>query len=356
MANQQHLKIFKQGARIWNKWRAQHKRIRPNLSNAEIMVLDQGRTDFRGANLHGANLRDVEFVGINLHGADLRQSDLRGAYFWEVNLEASNLNDAFLGDTSFIYVNLRRASLIRMSLRNTHLFRVDLTEADCSHCFMGGTVLADIDLSVAEGLETVDHRGPSTIGMDTIYRSEGRIPEVFLHGAGVPESFISNMKAIMAAMSPLSFYSCFISYSSNDQEFATCLHVDLQSKGVRCWFAPEDLKIGDKLRGAFDEAIHVYDKLLVILSESSVKSTWVEKEVETAFDKERKQNRTVLFPIRLDDAVMETHQAWAADVRRTRHIGDFREWKNHESYKKAFERLLRDLQSETKAESAHQTL
>lgn len=30
----------------------------------------------------------------------------------------------------------------------------------------------------------------------------------------------------------------------------------------------------------------------------------VEKEVETAFEKERKQRRTVLFPIRLDDAVV----------------------------------------------------
>jgi hypothetical protein len=51
----------------------------------------------------------------------------------------------------------------------------------------------------------------------------------------------------------------------------------------------------------------------------------VEKEVETAFEKERKQGRTVLFPIRLDNAVMEAEEAWAADIRRTRHIGDLRE-------------------------------
>jgi hypothetical protein len=55
--------------------------------------------------------------------------------------------------------------------------------------------------------------------------------------------------------------------------------------------------------------------------------------------------RTILFPIRLDDTVMETDQAWAADIRRTRHIGDFRDWKNHDSYKKAFDRLLRDLKA-----------
>ena len=67
------------------------------------------------------------------------------------------------------------------------------------------------------------------------------------------------------------------------------------------------------------------DKLLLVVTESSVKSAWVEKEVETAFEKERKQGRTVLFPIRLDNAVMEAEEAWAADIRRTRHIGDLRE-------------------------------
>jgi hypothetical protein len=38
----------------------------------------------------------------------------------------------------------------------------------------------------------------------------------------------------------------------------------------------------------------------------------------------------VLFPIRLDNGVMETDEAWAADIRRTRHIGDFSEWKNRD--------------------------
>jgi hypothetical protein len=191
----------------------------------------------------------------------------------------------------------------------------------------------------------VKHDGPSSIGIDTLYLSEGKIPEIFLRGAGVPEPFITQIKSLVAAMSPIEFYSCFISYSNIDQEFATRLYADLRNEGVRCWFAPEDLKIGDKLRPSFDEAIRLHDKLMVLLSEDSVNSPWVEKEVETAFERERREKRTVLFPIRLDDAVMETEQAWAADIRRTRHIGDFRDWKNHGSYKKAFERLLRDLKA-----------
>ena len=42
---------------------------------------------------------------------------------------------------------------------------------------------------------------------------------------------------------------------------------------------------------------------------------------------------------------METIEQWAYDIKRKRHIGDFTTWKNHDSYKKAFERLLRDLKS-----------
>jgi hypothetical protein len=75
----------------------------------------------------------------------------------------------------------------------------------------------------------------------------------------------------------------------------------------------------------------------------------VETEVETALERERREKKLVLFPIRLDDAVMETTQAWAADLRRTRHIGDFTRWKDHDSYQKAFTRLLRDLSQSEKS-------
>jgi hypothetical protein len=133
------------------------------------------------------------------------------------------------------------------------------------------------------------------------------------------------------------------------------LYSDLQTKQVRCWFAPEDLKIGERFRPKIDEAIRLHDKLLLVLSKSSVASPWVETEVESAFERGHKEGRTVLFPIRLDNAVMETDEAWAADIRRRRHIGDFSEWKNHGSYQKGFARLLRDLKAEDEADKKEST-
>jgi DNA polymerase-2 len=142
------------------------------------------------------------------------------------------------------------------------------------------------------------------------------------------------------------FFSCFISYSSTDHKFAERLYADLQQQEIRCWFAPEDLRIGASLRAGIDESIRRYDKLLLVLSNNSISSDWVEKEVETAMEQERSQKRIVLFPIRLDDTVMEINSGWPADIRRTGNIGDFRRWENPAVYKKAFDRLLRDLKAE----------
>jgi hypothetical protein len=130
-----------------------------------------------------------------------------------------------------------------------------------------------------------------------------------------------------------------------DEKFAQRLHADLQNKGVRCWFAPHDLPIGGKLLDTIDEAIRLHDKVLIVLSEQSLGSDWVENEVKTAFEEERKRKQTVLFPVRLDDSLLETSEAWAAKLRADRHIGDFRQWKDHDRFQVTLERVLRDLAS-----------
>jgi hypothetical protein len=80
-----------------------------------------------------------------------------------------------------------------------------------------------------------------------------------------------------------------------------------------------------------------------VLSKHSIDSSWVESEVENAFEKERESKLIVIFPIKLDDDVMETEQSWAAEIRRTRHIRDFREWKNHDKYQESLDKLIGDL-------------
>jgi hypothetical protein len=370
MANPEHLKILKQGVKVWNEWRRENRQAIPDLSKGDLVDTCLAEADLAEADVSEAYLRRANLIKASLKETNLQRADLVGALLWLADLSEANLDQASLHGASLQGANLTRtrlanadlsganllqanlfqadvssASLVGADLRLANLFQADLTGADLTSASVGLTVLDDIDLSVTQGLETVHHTAPSTVGIDTIYRSKGNIPEVFLRGCGVPEDFIVYMRSLVGK--PIEFYSCFISYSSKDDDFAQRLYADLQAQNVRCWFAPEDLKIGDKFRMRIDEAIRIHDKLLLVLSENSVKSAWVEKEVETAFEKERRQdNKPVLFPIRLDDAVMQTDQAWAADIRRTRHIGDFVRWKEHDAYQQAFRRLLRDLNAE----------
>jgi hypothetical protein len=160
----------------------------------------------------------------------------------------------------------------------------------------------------------------------------------------VDDTFITYIRSLVGK--PIEYYTCFISYSSKDQAFVERLYADLQNKGVRCWFALEDMKIGDKIRPRIEASIRLYDKLLIVLSEHSIASNWVAYEVERALNKEPQGIPNVLFPIRLDDSVMKSKAGWADDIKSTRHIGDFTRWKNHDDYQKAFTRLLRDLKAE----------
>ncbi|GHO98841.1 hypothetical protein KSF_088890 [Reticulibacter mediterranei] len=330
MADQEHIGLLMQGVDVWNQWRREHPEIRPDLSSADFSLANLHKVD-----LHEANLMRANFTSTNFIGAALNQA---------------NLSRACLKEATFYRASLNRVSLIGASLHNTFLIdadltRADLTRADLSYAVMGLTNLGGVDLSAVKGLDLVDHRWPSIIGIDTIYRSQVHFPVAFLQGAGVPDTLIDFIHTLHNH--PIQYHSLFISYSSKDDMLAHRLYADLQEHGVRCWFAPEDMKIGDKIRARIDEAIHRQDKLLLLLSEHSIASSWVEDEVEAALEKEHRQQREVLFPVRLDEQVMQTGAAWAAKLRRTRHIGDFTRWMDPQAYQRAFERLLRDLKSES---------
>ncbi|HMR68529.1 MAG TPA: TIR domain-containing protein, partial [Anaerolineae bacterium] len=251
------------------------------------------------------------------------------------------------------------------NLRGVEFWRVNFTQSTLQNADFEGSAMifstfAGVDLRTVKGLNTVTHLGTTYIDTNTLTQFNGDIPESFLRGCGLSDLQIETAKLYNPRLTsketstiidriqqlfPAQYHSCFISYSSKDKAFAQRLHADLQQNGVRCWFAPKDMRMGDRIRSTIDQSIRTHDKLMVILSENSINSEWVETEVETAFEEERKRKQTVLFPVRLDVAVMETEQAWAANIR-TRHIGDFSRWKDHNEYQQAFERLLKDLKAE----------
>jgi hypothetical protein len=59
------------------------------------------------------------------------------------------------------------------------------------------------------------------------------------------------------------------------------------------------MKIGAKILDTLDQAIRLRDKILLVLSEASIASEWVEDEPTKGFAEERQRGGVVLFPVRL---------------------------------------------------------
>jgi hypothetical protein len=338
MADAEHLSILKRGVTVWNEWRNSERAIRPDLSKADLEGIDLQGIDLRAANLQNANLTRV---------------NLSWSHLILTNLRSATLTSAKLIRTQLVRTDLEGAILTGANLRDAFLVAARVYGADFTDAVFGETVLATLDLSSCKGLHKCRHIVPSTLGHDSLILSAANIPETFLRGIGVPEPFISNAKSLVAAMTPIQFYSCFISYSTQDQDFADRLYADLQAKGVRCWFAPHDVKGGRKLHEQIDEAIRLHDKLLLILSPHSMRSEWVMTEISRARKREMRDGARVLFPISL--APFEAIRDWecfdadtgkdSAREIREYHIPDFSNWKHHDEYGNAFKRLLSDLRA-----------
>jgi uncharacterized protein YjbI with pentapeptide repeats len=316
-----------------------------NLSGINFRKANLNRLNLTKSNLANADLTDADLRDASLYGCNLNQADLAVTKLWGTDLRYANLNSANLYMAFFFFADLSNATLKNATLTGTIFNDSKLENTVFENAKFARASFINVDLSNTKGIDQLIHEAPTALGVDTIYRSKGKIPESFLLGAGIPDNFIEYMSSLTGTA--FDYYSCFISYSSIDNDFANRLYADLQNEGVRCWFAPEDLKIGDKIRQTIDQSIRIHDKLLLILSENSINSEWCEDEVEAAYEEERIRKTTVLFPLRIDDAVMDTNHAWAAKLRRSRNIGDFTNWKNHDEYQKAFERLLKDLKAES---------
>ena len=399
MAHADHLKIIKQGPDIWNRWRKQNPYIEPDLAHADLSRLELNEIDLNETDLRKTFLQNTTFRGATLIKADLRGSNLQRASFNLANLSEANLSEAVLRESDFseailkrtyliradlvgaelfeadleradfrwaflIGCDLRRANLFRADLRWAYLIESNLSEADLSEANLSEANLSktdvrratfrdaivawsnfgDIDLSMAKGLHSMKHFGPSTVGIDTIQQSKGQISEAFLKGAGIPQEFIAYINSL--SKEAFDHDSCFISYSNDDRDFAEKLRNDLQNNDIHCWYIPEDMKIGDNAQHHMEQTIHIHEKQVLVLSKNSMTSQWVEKEIENANGTSMKKKINVLIPVRTDTAVLESDQAWAVDLRDSGGILDFSNWKTPGSYQKTLKHLLAVLKTD----------
>lgn len=319
MANPEHVAKLKEGREAWNAWRKTTNE-RPDLSGIELIV----------KSLENYNLRSV----------DLSKASLARVSLAYAACEEASFVDAMLIFVTFYLTSIQKCDFTNATIVSSIFQKSFLKDTDFTGAKILGTGFADVSLANVRGFNTIRALSGNSIGIDTFFQSGG-LPESFLRGSGVPEEFIAYAASLVGK--PIEYYSSFLSYSSKDDEFARRLYNDLQGKNIRTWFAPEDMKIGDRFDLRIDESIRFHDKLVIILSANSVNSNWVETEVKSAIEREQKEGKDVLFPIAIDEEGFTSKQPWAADIRRKRHIGDFRQWKSHDDYTAAFDRLVRDL-------------
>jgi hypothetical protein len=346
MANEEHLKILMEGDLSWFWWRYSNPNVIPNLSEANLY-----RAELEGLDLGGL----IEFKGKN--GFGIPKYTAHYSHLSFANLSEANLVDANLKLANLYFANLRGADLSGAnlegaSLRGANLYGAKLDGAKFSRCKLDGTLFGNNDLSRVVGLDTVIHRGPSTVGVDTIYVSKGKIPKKFLRGCGIPETFITYMHLL--SEQPIQFYSCFISYSHADKSFARRLHDALQGKGIRCWLDEHQLLPGDRIYTEVDRGIRLWDKVLLCCSKESLASWWVENEIQIAFEKEqqlrkqRGQDVLALIPLNLDGYLFgdECKHGLAAQIR-ARLAADFTGWETDNSkFETEFEKLVRALRAD----------
>ena len=215
MGNEEHLKILKQGTKVWNEWRVESKAINGNLS---------------GVDLSGAELAGANFKGISLNGVDLSGANLDGVDFTAASLIKADLSKARLSRGDLIMATCSRANFSAAKLHLTAFQQCNLRNANLHDANLAGTIFADVNLTDTIGLDSCQYAHPCIVNHQTIARSKG-VPAVFWRGCGLPDVLIDNITS--PTSDAIRFHSCLISYSSKDQEFAEQLHAELQDNGVR---------------------------------------------------------------------------------------------------------------------------
>ena len=325
-----------------------------NLSGADLRVADLRRANLRGANLSRANLSEADLGRADLSEADLSRASFRGA-----NLSRATLSKADLGRANLSEADLRWADLSEADLGQTNFRGAGLGGANLTRAVARQTLFSELDLGSAKGLDQMHHGGPSSVGIDTLCRSGGRLPEEFLRGCGLqpweilwsriydpaltPNTLAQLQKGIHDARWPpsLARRRVVISYARADEAFVDRLRARLMDESVYCRADRHDSMIGTmgpEIAGAMNLT------LVLVLSKASMGSEWLVHTVRQLRDLEAEAGENLLCPVSLDDEWKLC--SWPERVRDQileRGALPFAGWEDQEILEAQFEKLLEAL-------------
>ena len=282
---------------------------------ADLREVDFSRAMASGANFRGADLRNANLAGVNLDRATLSEANLSGADLTNANLDRANFTGAnFTGanltGASFNGANLSRSNLSSCVLNGADFYEailndVGAVEADFRNCVIGYTVFQNCALDAAVGLDEVRHDAPSTIGLDTLLRSRGKLPESFILGSGVPAA-VANLQDSVAD-APVTTLEVHISCAEPDVPFARQLESNLRSAGIRTWVFAENFRgnpLVDRRATSGEEEIERwvrhYDRLIVVCSGAGLDSETVRNDITAAHESQKTTDRWTMFLVDAD--------------------------------------------------------
>jgi hypothetical protein len=140
----------------------------------------------------------------------------------------------------------------------------------------------------------------------------------------------------------------FVSHNSKDKPFVRRLVTALEARDVQVWFDEQALGVGDSIVKGISTGLKDADYLLVVLSTNSVKSAWVQTELNAAMMEETSKKGIVVLPAVIDDCEIPI-------LLRDRIYADFRQ-----SFEVGLNGLLRVFAQETDTaqtiEPAHKSM
>lgn len=361
MANEEQLEILKQGVHIWNKWRHKNPTAQINLREGKLNNLDLRQVDLTKADLTECTLTNTSLAAAELGEAILAGAYLSGTNFTLANLTGANLTGAILSVVNLSHTNLTLTNFARAQITQTNLSNARLIKTNLANTKLGSVIFSDNDLSQVHGLDEIVHMFSSTIGTDTIKRSKGTIPEIFLQGCGLSDWEIESVKLFdpnlsnedinsiiykmydLRAQQSIQISPLFISYSHTDAPLVEKLEAHLTKLGVRFWRDVHNAKAG-RLETQIDRAMRQNPTVLLVLSKDSTASDWVEHEARLARELEKELGRDVLCPIALDNSWRSAK--WPARLMEQimeYNILDFSKWEDDAAFEKVFNKMINGL-------------
>jgi len=129
----------------------------------------------------------------------------------------------------------------------------------------------------------------------------------------------------------------FLSHAHEDKPFAKRLTADLQKAGHGVWIDEAEINIGDSLIQKIGDALDEVDYVIAVLSEASIDSPWVNRELDIASTREMQESRVVVLPVLIE-------KVRVPPFLRAKYYSDFTA---SDSYEPQFANLLRALGQST---------